>query len=166
MSQAVSLLREIKHATPLRRRLLMEALAALPAIRLALRYITFQALIAKSSRPVSQPEIVGADREQLCADVRWAVIKACRYLPGKTVCFPRAIAAQAMLHRRRVGTELYYGAALRPELGLKTHVWLQNGEMGIVGHRSAGQYRVMACYSSRQRGLPGSESARPSPKEI
>jgi len=43
--------------------------------------------------------------------VRWAIWTATRHQRERVVCFPRAIAAQAMLRRRGVSTTLYYGAA-------------------------------------------------------
>ena len=132
--------------------MLIEAIFSLLAARPALRRVPFEALAAGLGRPVVGPEVTGPARARLCADARWAVLRACRGLPGKTVCFPKAIAAQTLLRRRRVGTELYYGAAILPDKGLTTHVWLQNGVEGIVGHRAAGQYHVLACYSSSSRG--------------
>jgi len=149
MRQSVQLLSDLRYATPQRRRLLLEALFSLAAIRPTLRCIPFQTLAARMGRPVRGPEPPGAAREQLCRDTRWAILRAARSLPGKTVCFPRALVAQSLLRRRGIGTELYYGAAILPAKGLTTHVWLQNGHQEIVGCRAAGQYHVLACYSSR-----------------
>jgi hypothetical protein len=96
-----------------------------------------------------QPKRVSLSRESrggLIADVRQAISSAARRLPGDSVCFPRAVAAQAMLRRRGLGTTLYYGAARSPERRLQSHVWLQDGEQGIVGHEQAGEYWVVGRF--------------------
>lgn len=70
------------------------------------------------------------------------------WLNLNVVCFPRTFAAQAMLRRRGVTTTLYYGATTRADAGkLLTHVWLQDGEKGIVDHENCSQFQVLARYS-------------------
>lgn len=66
----------------------------------------------------------------------------------KTTCLHEAMAAQAMLRRRRVGATLYYGAVTLPECGLQAHAWVQDGREGVVGHMAAYRYgyKVLACY--------------------
>ncbi len=127
---------------------LFEAIFWLLAARQALRYIPFSRLVPRLSQGIIAAEIIGPERTRLCLRVRWLVLRASHCFPGEFVCFPRAIAAQGMLRRRRVGTELYYGATVMPEIGLKTHVWLQDGTVGVVGYGAAEQYRVLACYHS------------------
>ena len=144
------LLRGLYGVTPRRRRLLIEAAISLLAARSALRHVPFQSLASWFTRSVTAPEVTDPARALLCEDVRWAITQAARCLPGKTVCFPRALVAQSLLRRRGVDTDLYYGASFLPGEGLKTHVWLQNGDRGIVGHQEADDFHVLACYSSRR----------------
>ena len=150
-------LRGLHGITPQRRRLLIEAAFSLLAARSALRHVPFQTLASWFTRSVTAPEAADPVRALLCDDVRWAITQAARCLPGKTVCFPRALVAQTLLRRRGVETDLYYGASFLPGEGLKTHVWLQNGDRGIVGHQEAGEFHVLACYLSR-RGRAASVS--------
>jgi hypothetical protein len=129
-----------------RRWLLIEAALWLLAARLALRVLPFRWLAKFFERPPKAPEVVGAERERLREEVRWAIHRATRQLPGKTVCFPRAITAQVMLRRRGMGTTLYYGAAKVPGQGLMTHVWVQDGNEGVIGHLMARGYHTLARY--------------------
>jgi len=82
------------------------------------------------------------------ADVRWAVAAAAARLPGRTSCLARAVAAQAMLRRRRVSTTLFYGATSAPDRRLRAHAWLQAGDEAVVGQEAAPDYVVVAAYSA------------------
>ena len=146
--QGIRLLGVIRHAPPAERWHLVEAICYLLAARLALFFLPFDRLMPWCSRGISAPEITGSRRLEFCAEVRGAIHQVAPHLPGRTVCFPRAIAAQMMLRRRRVGTVLCYGAAVLPERGLIAHVWLQDGEEGVIGHRNAASYQVLARYST------------------
>ena len=130
----------------MRRGMLVEAMLYLLLSRLALKLLSFRRLVWLLERRPSEPEVTGTRRVRLRQEVGWAIATAARYLPGETVCFPQAIAAQAMLRRRRVGTTLYYGAARLPDRGLTTHAWVQDGAEGVVGHRNADKYYVLARY--------------------
>jgi hypothetical protein len=113
--------------------------------RLALRLVSFQTLEGWFGRP-SRDSVHGAERTAICRRVQWAIAEASDLLPGETVCFPRAMAAQMMLRRRGIQTTLYYGAAKLPTRKLKAHVWLQDGTVGIVGFENAAEYHILAKY--------------------
>jgi hypothetical protein len=125
---------------------IIEAAVWLIAARAAIALIPFKRLVrffVLKPRPVDlSPEA----RQRALDEVRRAIASAAHRLPGEFVCFPQAVAAQAMLRRRGVPTTLYYGAALVPGEGLTAHVWLQDGETGVLGHESAMTYRVVARY--------------------
>jgi hypothetical protein len=132
-----------------RRWLLLEASASLLATRLALKLAPFRRLTWLFERPARQPELTGPARTQLKREVRWAIRAAAHVLPGKFVCFPRAMTAQSMLRRRGISTTLYYGALRLPERGLTAHVWVQDGDEGVVGSRAARGHTVLARYPAR-----------------
>src|SRR5689334_16969160 len=99
-------------ALPARRRwFILEAAVRLLAARLAVRLLPFKTLIWFMERPTTHPAVTGPAREQLKKDVRWSIYQASHRLSENIVCFPRALAAQAMLRRRGVATTIYYGAA-------------------------------------------------------
>jgi hypothetical protein len=129
-----------------RRWVLLEARLYLLAARLAIRLLPFRRLTGYFERPAARPEQAGAARAQAIKDVRWAIWTATRHQRERVVCFPRAVAAQAMLRRRGVSTTLYYGAASREGEGLSAHVWVQDGEAEVVGKRSAAGIKVLGRY--------------------
>jgi hypothetical protein len=51
-----------------------------------------------------------------------------------------------MLRRRGVPTVLYYGAAPDDERRLAAHVWVKAGETGVVGHKIADRFAILAKY--------------------
>lgn len=148
---------------------LLEAMLYLLAARLALRVIPFRWLTWFFERPPRRPqdtfaerqrigasarmpftarkdEITGTERERFRRRMQWWINEAAWFLPGETVCLPRAIAAQEILRRFGIGTTLYYGAATLPERGLTAHVWLQDGSEVIVGHYDGQDYHILAHY--------------------
>ncbi|MEP7359731.1 MAG: lasso peptide biosynthesis B2 protein [Anaerolineales bacterium] len=129
-----------------RRWVLAEARLYLLAARMAIRLLPFRRLTPFFDRRAAGPELAGAARAQLIKDVRWAIWTATRHQRERIVCFPRAVAAQAMLRRRGVSTTLYYGAATLANKGLTAHVWLQDGDTDVVGKRSAVGMKVLARY--------------------
>lgn len=133
--------------------LIAETMVYLLAARMALAVLSFQQLIWFFERPARQPELSGEARVRARKEVLRAIYVVKRKIfRDKTTCFHHAIAAQAMLRRRRVSTTLFYGAAQVPERGFATHVWLQDGADGVVGHLTAkqGRYRILARYPSRE----------------
>lgn len=128
------------------RRIVLEAALSLLLARLAIRLLPFRYLARFVARPVSRPEVLGDERVRLREEVCWAIYQASQHLPGNVTCFPQAIATQAMLRRRCVGTVMYYGVARLPGWGLAGHVWVQDGTQGIMGHLINKGYAVLARY--------------------
>lgn len=139
-------LARLRRLPPRARRYLSEAICYLIAARIALRFLPFTRLTWFCERKGSKPEVSGAERTRRRKGVKWGIEEAARFLPGESACFPRAIAAQALLRRYGVSTTLYYGAATRSEQGLTAHVWLLDGSEGVVGHETAQDYHILACY--------------------
>lgn len=112
----------------------------------ALRVVPFRRLVWFFQRPARKPELVGPERLRVRNQVAHIIPMVSRKLPVKIVCFPRAMAAQAMLRRRGISTVLYYGA--RPgSSGPLTHCWVQDGADGVIGLRTAQNYVVLAVFS-------------------
>jgi hypothetical protein len=123
-----------------------EAFCCLLLARLALEVFSFLRLTGLFSSPLRKPELSGRPRRRARKEVQTAIFYVWRRFPWKPNCFPRALAAQAMLRRRGVSTTLYYGAATLPERGLTGHVWVQDGPVGVVGHCPAQGFRVLWQY--------------------
>jgi hypothetical protein len=128
----------------------MEAAMSLILARFLLRCLSFRRLALLFSRNISQASMDEGGRKHLREEIAWAIQRAADRLPGKTVCFPRAIAAQAMLHRRGIVTTLYYGAASNLEGSLIAHVWVQDGSVGVVGMPEPYTFCVVARFPEVQ----------------
>lgn len=140
---------------PDQRRLLLETISHLLLARLALHILPFRWLIWWFQRPSRQPELQGEARRAACQEVRLAIVYTNQLLQLNAVCFPRSIAAQTMLRHRGVSTTLYYGAAtLAAEGVLTAHVWLQDGDEGVIAHEGISQFHVLARYSPREPRVP------------
>jgi hypothetical protein len=136
--------------------LMAEAVLQLYLARLAIKLLPYRWLTWYFLRPVPGPPLGGAARKETRAQVVWAVHISAHDLPGEFHCFPKAIAAQAMLRRRRVATALYYGAATLPGQGLAGHVWLQDGPDVLLGHFRPGRYKVLAAYPAKLASIKSS----------
>ncbi len=146
MASWYQLIKKFQRQPATRRVLLIEAALYLVLARLALRELSFHRIAGFLNRPLQCPEVTGIARKQIRNEVTWAIKQMTMRLPGETVCFPRAIAVQAMLRRRGVSVTLYYGAATLPERGLAAHVWVQDDTEGVVDYDAARRYLVLARY--------------------
>lgn len=142
-----------------RRGLLLEAALMLTLARLALRLVPFRQLNPFFNRPVRGSQVNGRRRESLRKEVAWAIDRTAKILPGETVCFPRGIAAQALLRRRGVGTTLYYGVTTGNGNGSTAHVWVQDDAQGVVGHHDIEAYHILARYPETACDVRGAGSA-------
>ncbi len=91
--------------------------------------------------------------------VVWALDAATRRSPWRCTCLVRALAGRAMLHRRRISSSLYLGAA--PDAGderaLSAHAWLRSGRLVVTGGEEATRFTPVVCFGER---FPELEKAR------
>lgn len=133
---------------PRQRVLLLQAGCLLLMARAALRVVPFRWLKRVAIRQAQREEMNPVIRTKRCAEVRWAVERAAAHLPGLYTCFARGLAAQAMLRLQNVSTTLYYGVASGPAQIVEAHVWVQDGENGVIGHQEALRFATLAKYPS------------------
>lgn len=76
----------------------------------------------------------------------WAVAACARRVPWRALCFEQGLAAQLLLRRRGLKSELCYG--IRPDRGdgLTAHVWVRSGEVDVVGCETAADYGLVARF--------------------
>ena len=76
-----------------------------------------------------------ADQLRYARRAGWAIAKAARITPTNSNCYPQALAGRWLLHRKRIPSTLYYGAAFDDDEGrtLQAHVWLRCGPHIITG---------------------------------
>jgi Transglutaminase-like superfamily len=119
--------------------LLAEAVAWLAIARLALLFVPFRKLAARFGTVVPAGAVTvptlqtpSPSQQEQAREVGWAVTRAARYVPFRAVCLPQAIAAKAMLDRRRVGSVMHFGI-LRKTVPLAAHAWLDSGNVEVTG---------------------------------
>ena len=137
------MLRRIRAVGLSRLLILGEAAVWLVVARTALQIVPFRYIVWALNRHWGRSVTDNATRSLRRRRVSWAVERAAHSLPGQTVCFPKAIAAYFMCKMRGIPSTLYYGVTKSAVSGLKAHVWLQDGSVGIVGHSGAEDYGVL-----------------------
>jgi hypothetical protein len=77
------------------------------------------------------------------------VEKVAPYTPTLSNCYPQALTARWLLHRRRIPSTLYYGAALEPGgTAMVAHVWVRSGPVIVTGG-SAGDFQPLTWYADQ-----------------
>jgi hypothetical protein len=129
------------------RRLLLEALSALAAVRVALRFVAVERVRAWAGRvtPGTRP----VDK------IVWAVGVVSRQLPG-TTCLKSALALQRLLSRHGHVSELHIGVA-REDEKFSAHAWLTCEGRILVGELEHDRFTRLVAWKAV--GLPGTTVA-------
>jgi hypothetical protein len=125
------------------RSFIIEALAKLWACRLALWLMPLsraRRLLATGSR---QGKVAFLDIDT----VAWSVERASRYIPCAT-CLVQALAAQAMLSRRGVSTEVHIGVSRGVEDNFEAHAWLGLDGRIVLGHPEEDRYTPLVALAA------------------
>jgi hypothetical protein len=114
------------------------------------RTARFAGLIEGASMPeASEPQLAYAD------SVGWAVSAMARRTPWTSTCLMQAVAGAALLRRRRIPADVYFGVAkdgTQPK-GLVAHAWLTCGGRVLIGDGPERErYAVVGVYSIRVPG--------------
>lgn len=125
-----------------------EAFASLVAARLTLMVVPFPVLARRLSAPLHnrRPAAAAIPRR-----IGWAVSAVSRHSPIRFVCFPQALAARAMLHRRGIPATLHYGVAMN-ESKVSAHVWLSALGVEVVGYLNKADFRLVATFPEQATG--------------
>lgn len=137
-----------------RRALLPEAVLCLLAARLALIFVPFRRLGRRLGAFVPPADTRAAEvraaatpeQARLAEAVSWAVTRAARYVPFRTVCLPQALAARAMLKRRGVRSVMHFGAAVGRDKPIDAHAWLDAAGVEVTGYPVAENLAEIACF--------------------
>jgi len=118
----------------------MEAAWELLRARLLLLLVPFRRVKKTLVKPVAPPTRAHPDPRQLELRVARAVNRAADRAPIRLVCFPRAIAAQAMLRRRGISVTLLFGVTKGEDGQFMSHVWGVSSRGPVIGHEAAAGY--------------------------
>lgn len=161
------------------RRLLINAVLLLGAIRLGLWLLPFQTLrqlLAKmtqntndarlhkvmagrrsqaeaaSDAPPRPSPALGRVREGDAMDaIVWAVVVASRYVPRST-CLTQALTAQVLLARRGVPASLHIGVAKEgAEARFGAHAWVESEGKVLIGGSEPGRYTPLLALEGEEQ---------------
>lgn len=146
------LIRRLWRVENRRRALAAEAVVYLLAARLSLTFVSFPRLarhlgtfVSPSDPRASMTRPYAPSHAQLAKEIGWAVTSAARYVPFRAVCLPQALAAHAMLRRRRVPSVMHFGAARGTEKPLYAHAWLDAAGVDVTGFPVAENFTEISC---------------------
>lgn len=98
---------------------------------LSLRRIT-----TRLGTPMEETPTEGIPARQLryARRVGWAISRAAPRTPTNSNCYPQALTAWWLLHRKQIPTTFYYGAAFEEDgTALEAHVWVRCGPLVVTG---------------------------------
>ena len=84
--------------------------------------------------------------------VQDALAAVSRYTPWRSNCLAQALAANRMLHRRRLPSTLYLGVAKPADRPFAAHAWLRCGAQFVTGEAGRQQFTPVTCLGSRPHG--------------
>ena len=130
-------LRKFVGSSAVERRLVLQALIVVPAVRLALWVLPFR-LVHRfvRGRQVSGRTTLTADR------VVWAVTAVSARVPRAT-CLTQALAASLLLPRYGHDATLRVGVAKNEAGRLRAHAWLESGGATILGEPEPGAFQPL-----------------------
>lgn len=130
-------LRKFVGSSAVERRLVLQALIVVPAVRLALWVLPFR-LVHRfvRGRHVSGRTTLTADR------VVWAVTAVSARVPRAT-CLTQALAASLLLPRYGHDATLRVGVAKDEAGRLRAHAWLESGGATILGEPEPGAFQPL-----------------------
>jgi hypothetical protein len=135
------------------RRLVLEAASLMAFVSIGLRLISFSNLrrildhyiswSTKGNAGQVSPTAIGA--------VGWAIGAVAGHVPSAT-CLVQALAADAMLRRRRVPSEMCLGVRVRPDraVAIEGHAWVEcDGAVAVGGIDNISDFKVLTPPRSR-----------------
>jgi len=134
--------------------LLLEAASLLILARASIAFLPFRRLVQTTGLCVSPQNTVQTETARdlspaaasMVLRVRWAVRCAAKHLPFTFICFPRAIAANWMLRRRKLRPVLHLGTKLSSNAGLQAHAWLDCAGIPVTGYPLTADFCEVAMF--------------------
>ena len=107
-------------------------------------------------------ECLTDDQRRFARRVAWSVARTSPFTPTNSNCYPQALTARFLLHRRRIPTTIYYGAAFaRSGDALDTHVWLRCGPAMVTGAPAHLRYAIVSKFADHVNSVPRQPNDRP-----
>lgn len=144
--------------------LLVQAYVLLGATRFAINTIPTRRLMMRYGAYMQEtPETAVPSHLHQAQRVSWAVRGTSRYTPWRSNCYPQALAARLLLHRRDIPSTLYFGAAFtQDKSAMEAHAWLRCGPLFVTGGPGHEQFGTLASFADFGSKVPvvANEAAR------
>lgn len=115
---------------------------------LSLSKITSHLGIAMEETPTDG---ISAHRLRYARRVGWAISRAAPLTPTNSNCYPQALTAWWLLHRKEIPTTFYYGAAFDEDgTALQAHVWIRCGPLVVTGGGPRRRFAPLSWYADVQ----------------
>ena len=138
---------------PATRRMALEAAVLLALSRALVRYVPlrhWRSCLDTSAPPGRCATAAGSSgTESGSRAVGWVVRRVARRLPFDARCLPQAVAAQWMLRRRRIPSQLRLGARDGTGPDMEMHAWLLVDGEAVVGGENAETYTPLPPFDNR-----------------
>lgn len=125
-----------------RRRLLVETLGLLAAVRLALWTLPYPSVRALTDRLARRARPTADAPRQMVALVAWAVERSSQFVP-RSSCLVQALVARVLLARAGYTSRLNLGVAFGSRGEFEAHAWLDSGSWTVVGGQTARRYKPL-----------------------
>lgn len=132
------------------RLLLLRAYLLLVIMRGVIRATNLRRITARLGTPMQQTPTEGLSQGQIryARRVGRAISRVASLTPTNSNCYPQALTAWWLLHRRRIPTTFYYGAAFDENgTALQAHVWVRCGPLIVTGGGPHRRYAPMTWYA-------------------
>jgi hypothetical protein len=134
-----------------RRRLLLEALAALAIARIAMAFLPFRRIAAwLGTSGAESPGSATAEETSLAKDIGWAVGVLGHRVPWDGRCFAQALAALGMLRSRGLEGTVSFGARDVESGGFDAHAWLRMGSCVVTGGPGHELFKPLTTFARRR----------------
>ncbi len=88
-------------------------------------------------------------KERTAQEVAWAIHRACRLLPLRLVCLPRALAGWQVINLRGIPGRVHCGASNAMGEKMATHAWLDACGVEVTGYQEAEDFVEIGFYARR-----------------
>jgi hypothetical protein len=138
---------------PRERIVLVQAWALFLLVELALRLLSFKALLAACNIVVSRKRLHQRAPASVVAIPRlvWLVEIAGRYTPLTVTCLKQALVLSCVLGRRGIAATLLIGVARKTET-LNAHAWLEHNGQVICGQPAGDGFTTLVTTTMFKQG--------------
>lgn len=134
-----------------------EAVVSLLVASIASRCVPFDRLsrrfgdfVPPDSIPAECSAVLEPEQWRRACAIGWAVRRAAPLMPFRAVCLQQAMAAQAMLARRGIGSVMRFGAARGETRPVDAHAWLDAGNVRLTGYPVPPGLVELGCFVPRR----------------